>query len=292
MDQEERTLRGKYAIVGIGETPSRRTYPGRSSFSVVAEAARMAISDAGLRRQNIDGLITRGELMDPTQFAEYLGLAPAYVCGVVQHGATPAHGVATAAAAINAGLCDTVLVAMGGTRDPESGVLGIGEGGDHGPGIGTEWETPYGPVAGAGGGYGLMKMRHMHEYGTTDEQFARIAVAQRFNALKNPNAVFEGRPLTLEDVLSSRYTNEPLHLLESVMPCGGAGACIVTTADRAKSLPNHPVYILGAGGSTTDHEFLWQSPRITTTPVAVSARRALEMARYAPKDIQLAEFYD
>jgi len=287
-----RTLRGKYAIVGIAELPSRRTYPGRSTYSLCVEAARIAIQDAGLKKQNIDGLITRGEMIDPTLFAEVMGIAPAFLSGVVQHGASPAHGVVVAAAAINAGMCDTALVVMGATRDPESGIMGIGEGGGRGPSIGAEWVGPFGTAAGAGGGYGLMKQRHMYEYGTTEEQFAQIAVNQRFNAMTNPNAVFQGQALNLDDVLNSRYTNDPLHILESVMPCGGANAVIVTTADRAKTLPNRPVYILGAGGSTSDHEELWQAPRVTTTPVVVSARRALEMSGYAPKDIQLAEFYD
>jgi acetyl-CoA acetyltransferase len=145
---------------------------------------------------------------------------------------------------------------------------------------------------GANTGYGLMKRRHMYEYGTTDEQFAKMAVNQRFNALKNPNAVFKDEPITVDDVLNSRWVNEPLHLLESVMPCGGAAACIVTSADRAKSLPNSPVYILGAGAGATSHDAIWQADRITTSPVVVSARKALEMAGYSAKDIEFAEFYD
>ena len=89
----------------------------------------------------------------------------------------------------------------------------------------TEFEVPYGPVAGMNGPYGLMKQRHMYEYGTTQEQFAKMAVNQRFNALKNPNAVFKDQPITVDDVLNSRFINEPMHILESVMPCGGAAAC-------------------------------------------------------------------
>ena len=115
------TLRGKTAIVGIGEVPTRRTYPGRSSFSLCTEAARMAIADAGLTKQDLDGLVTRGEDVDPTQLAEYMGLHPAFCTGVTQHGASGAHSVVVAAAAINAGLANTVLCVLGGTRDPAVG---------------------------------------------------------------------------------------------------------------------------------------------------------------------------
>lgn len=138
----------------------------------------------------------------------------------------------------------------------------------------------------------MMKHRHMYEFGTTQEQFARMAVNQRFNALTNPNAVFQGEPITVDDVLNSRMVNDPLHLLECVMPCAGAAACIVTSAERAKSLPNPPVYILGAATGVSDHDTLWQADRITTTPVAISARKAYEMAGYGPRDMQLAQFYD
>jgi hypothetical protein len=82
-----------------------------------------------------------------------------------------------------------------------------------------------------------------------------------------------------------------LHILESVMPCDGAAACIVTTAERAKALPNRPVYILGAGLEQGAGN-IWQAPRITTTPTKVSAAKAFKMAGYAPPDMQFAEFYD
>jgi acetyl-CoA acetyltransferase len=119
-----------------------------------------------------------------------------------------------------------------------------------------------------------------------------MAVPQRFNALTYPNAVFRGQPLTIEDVLNSRVVNDPPHWLECVMPCEGAAACLVTSAERAKSWPHPPVYLLGAGAGVSYHDTIWQSPRMTTTPVVVSARKAYEMAGYAPKDIQFAECYD
>ncbi len=287
------SLRGKTAIVGIGEIPTQRTYPGRSTYSLCAEATRLAITDSGLRKADIDGLITSGEHIGPLDLAEYMGLHLSYCEGITQHGSTGAHTVAAAAAAISSGLANTILCVLGGARDPAA----AGSGPNAPQGLPpatklTEFEVPYGPVAGMNGPYGLMKQRHMFEYGTTQEQFAKITVNQRFNALKNPNAVFKDQPITVDDVLNSRFINEPMHILESVMPCGGAAACIVTTAERARSLPNPPVYILGAAAGVTDHDILSQAPNITTTPVVTSARKAYEMAGYGPKDMEYAQFYD
>ena len=93
-------------------------------------------------------------------------------------------------------------------------------------------------------------------------------------------------------MLNSRFTNDPLHLLESVMPCSGANAVIVTSAERAKALPNPPVYILGAGGPATSHYEIWQEDHMTTSPATVSAPTALEMAQCSIRDVEFAQFYD
>jgi acetyl-CoA acetyltransferase len=253
----------------------------------------MAIADAGLRKEDVDGLVTRGSDVSPMDLAEYMGLQVGFCEGVTQHGSSGAHSVAVAAAAITAGLAHTVLCVFGGTRDPAVGGFGPGVARGIPPASkGSEFEAPFGPAPGANTGYALMKRRHMYEYGTTQEQFAKMAVNQRFNALTNPHAVFQGQPITVEDVLTSRMVNDPLHLLECVMPCGGAAACLVTSVERAQSLPHPPVYLLGAGAGVSDHDTIWQSPRMTTTPVVTSARKAYEMAGYRPKDIQFAEFYD
>ena len=287
------TLRAKAAIVGIGEIPTLRTYPGRSTHSLCAEATRLALVDTRLRKEDVDGLVTRGSDISPMDLAEYMGLHVSFCEGVTQHGSSGAHSVALAASAINAGMANVVLCVLGGTRDPAAGGIGPGVARGTPPATKlTEFETPFGPAMGANTGYGLMKQRHMYEFGTTQEQFAKMAVDQRFNALTNPNAVFHDQPITVQDVLDSRMVNDPLHLLESVMPCGGAAACIVTSAERAKSLPNPPVYILGAAAGVTDHDTIWQSSRITTSPVTISARKAYEMAGYGPRDMQLAQFYD
>jgi acetyl-CoA acetyltransferase len=282
------SLRAQAAIVGIGELPTRRTAPGRTTVALMAEAAHLALEDAGIRKEDLDGVVTNAETVNPLTFAEYIQIQPAFCEGATLHGASGSQSIAIAAAAINAGLAHTVLCVLGGVRAPDPGIPLASSARS----VGSEWEAPYGPGAVATGRYALIKRRHMHEFGSKDEQFAKIAVDQRFNALKNPNAVFHGQPITLEDVVSSRWVNEPLHLLECVMPCAGAAAAIITSAERARTFRNRPVYVLGAGAGATTHDVLWQEPRATTTPVAISAPRAFQMAGYGPRDMQFAEFYD
>ncbi len=291
------TLRAKAAIVGIGELPTRREYPGRSMYGLCAEAARIAIEDAGLTKADIDGLVVEGGNVTPAAMADYLGMRPNFSTGVSMQGATGATSTLVAASAINAGICHTCLIVVGSARDtgaerpPGARPGGGGPPGGGGGSIGAEFEQPFGPAQGAGTGYALTYRRHMHEYGTTPEQMAKLAVDQRFNALNNPNSAFQGQPITVDDVLNSRYINEPLHILECVMPAAGAAACVVTTAERAKSMRHRPVYILGVGLEQANAN-IWETDRITTTPARVSAQRAFQMAGYGPKDMQFAEFYD
>jgi acetyl-CoA acetyltransferase len=260
-------------------------------YGLCAEAARLAIEDAGLRKEDIDGLITEGGSVSPGAMAEYIGIRPTFATGVTMMGASGATATMVAAAAIHAGLCNYVLIAIGAVRDPETGARRGGGGGGGAGSIGAEFEQPFGPAQGAGTGYAMMYARHMYEFGTTPEQMAKLAVDQRFNGVSNPNSAFFGEPITIDDVLNSRYINWPLHLLECVMPCSGAAACIVTSAERAQALPNKPVYILGAG-MEQGTPAVWQRERITTTPARVSAAKAFAMAGYSPKDMQFAQFYD
>ena len=282
------SLRAQAAIVGIGEIPTQRAYPGRTTLSLMAEATHLALTDAGLRKEHLDGVITNVPAVSPLTFAEYMQLPVGFSEGMAVQGASGAQSIAVAAAAIHAGLATTVLCVLGGVRNPDPGTPSAGSARS----VASEWEQPYGPGTAATGRYALLKRRHMYEFGTTDAQFAKIAADQRFNALNNPNAVFQGQPITVEDVLESRWVNEPLHLLECVMPCSGAAAAIVTSAERATSFRNRPVYLLGAGAGATTHDVVWQEQNLTTTPVAISARKAFAMAGYGPKDMQFLEFYD
>lgn len=287
------SIRGRTAIVGFHELPTRKEYPGRSALGLMADAARGAIRDAGLRKEDIDGLIAP-EGINSITVAEYVRIQPAYTASMTAHGASGTASVATAASIVAAGLANYVLCVFGESRPRGSSRL-RGQETQRAPGRpsrASEWELPFGPVIAANGGYGLIKQRYMHRYGATPEQFAKCAADERFNAAANPNAVWYQQPVTVEDVLNSRYTNDPLHLLECVMPCSGAAAVIVTSAERAKALRQPPVYVLGASGPATRHDVIWQEDDVTATPVTMSAPAALQMAQYGPRDIQFAEFYD
>jgi acetyl-CoA acetyltransferase len=279
-------LRGEAAIIGFAELPTLRSNPGRSSIGLMGDAARIAIHDAHIRVQDVDGLVTEGGIMYPGFVSEYLGLRVRFATGSSMMGASGATGVTLAAMAVQNGLANYVLVVIGSARNPAIPVAPPGQ-----PSMRSEIEDPYGMSAGANTGYAMMYKRHMEEYGTTQEQLAHIAVNERFNTLENENSAFKGQPITHQDVMDSRYVNYPLRLLESVMPCGGAVAVIVTTAERAAASLNKPVYILGAGIGT-DPLMGWQRDKLTETPVARSAPTAFAMSGYTPKDMEFAQFYD
>ena len=282
-------LRGKAAIVGIGETVHRRSWPNRSSLGLAAEAAAEAIQDAGLRREDIDGMITVSTSFLPQRMAEYIGVRPtAFASAVGMNGATSGAALTIAAAIVDAGIANYILFVNGNARDPENpeSFSPI----QSRPDFASEFIAPYGPAVAANTNYGLLYSRHMHQYGTKPEQLARIAVNQRFNAMKNPLAALRD-PITVDDVLNSRYVNYPLHLLECVMPSAGGIAFIVTTAERARTLRRPPVFLLGAGVSQ-GYENSWLTPDFCQTATAFSAPAAYRMAGYGPKDVEFAEFYD
>ncbi|MBI4283868.1 MAG: thiolase family protein [Chloroflexi bacterium] len=288
------SLKGKAAIVGYGCTkPVRKSEDTVSGL--MAHAAAQAIEDAGLQKRDIDGLLTHaaGVGIDDwcSVFSEYLQIRPTMASTPGIMGANGAGMVWRAAAAIEAGLCNYVLCVGGSASETASAARSQrGGGGLRTGGPGTEFDSPYG-AAGAPSGYALVAQRHAHEYGTTDEQRARIAVDQRFNACANPTAIFYGQPITVDDVLNSRMISTPLHLLECVMPAIGAVAYVITSAERAKTLRHPPVYLLGAG-ECISHGSIAGSPRMTESPGAVSARRAFEMAGVRPGDINMASIYD
>ena len=280
------SLRGEAAIIGIGELPTSRATFGRSMVGLMGDVGRIAIHDAHIRVQDVDGLVTEGGTVYPGFASEYLGIRPRFATGASMMGASGATGVTLAAMAVQNGLANYVLVVIATARNP---VIPPEAGGP--PSARSEFEDPHGMSAGANTGYGMMYVRHMEEYGTTEEQMAYMAVNERFNTLENPNSVFNGQPITHDDVMNSRYINYPIKLLETVMPCAGAAAVIVTSAERAKHSLNRPVYVLGSG-IATDPLMGWQRDKLTETPVARSAPTAFSMSGYTPRDMQFAEFYD
>ena len=130
-------------------------------------------------------------------------------------------------------------------------------------------------------------MRHMHQYGTTSEQLAEIAVATRKWAQLNPKAMMRD-PLTIDDVLSSRWIAYPFHLLDCCLVTDAGGAVVVTSAERARDLKKKPVWVLGSGEATT-HLSMANMPDLTTTPAAISGPRAFAMAGVKHADIDVVD---
>lgn len=283
------TLNKRCALVGVAEIPPERTTPGVTTLEMIARVSRMALMDSGLAPADIDGLIVGPQVGEtpqhvPATVAEYLGLQPRFADIVDLGGASGAGMVWRAAAAISAGMCETVLCVLGNTRDPGN----VSRSPNRNP-I-REFDVPYG-ASGANQAYAMIAQCHMAEFGTTPEQLALVPVKQRANAMLNPAAVFHGKPIGIDDVLNSPMVMSPLRLLEVVMPCGGGAAVIVTSADRAENMDKAPVYLLGAGERVT-HRALSQAPRLTTSPLAPAISDAYSMAGVGPGDIDFLSIYD
>ena len=285
------SLSKSVAIVGVDESDEIGICEGKSSLILHAEAARNALRDAGIDKSEVDGLLTAGPSI--MQLAEYLGIQPSYMDGTTVGGSSFVIQVEHAAAAIEAGLCNVAVITHGemgysarrGTAsrgvdprryaDPESPA--------------AQFEFPYG-VGGPPSTYALAATRHMHQYGTTHEQLAEIAVATRKWAQLNPKA-FMRDPLSIDDVLSSRWIAYPFHIYDCCLVTDAGGACVIVGADRARSLPKKPVWLLGSGESLT-HQSLINNPDLTQTPARHSGERAFKMAGLTRKDIDVVEVYD
>lgn len=282
------SLRGSAAIVGAAETPPRRTTPGMTTLDMIAVTAGKAVADAGMEPDEIDGLLVGPQVGEtpqhvPATVAEYLGLAPSYADLVDLGGATGAGMVWRAAAAIAAGMCETALCVLGNVRTDVS---------PRSPNRNPirEFDVPYGG-SGANQAYAMVANRHMADFGTTPAQLAQIPVFERRNAALNPDAVFHGRPITVDDVLASPLVVSPLRLLEIVMPCGGGAAVVVTSPVRARRSRHRPVWLRGAGEKVT-HRALSQAPTLTTSPLAAAIGDAYAMAGAGPGDLDVLSLYD
>ncbi|MDP2727572.1 MAG: thiolase family protein [Dehalococcoidia bacterium] len=290
------TLKNKVALVGIGETKIGKL-PGMGVAQLQAQAAKRAIEDAGLSKEDIDGVFLPPPyfalMMQPaTRVIEYLGLTAKagthFSAGLDAGGASPCSLVMAAAAAINAGLCETALCVYGDTQATGPSGKGLSaiklsRGTD-------EWELPYG-IGTPGQDFALVAQHHMHEYGTTSEQLAAIAVTCRKHAALNPIAQRK-EPLTIQDVVNSRMLAAPLHQLDFCLVSDGGGAVIVTSAERARDMRKRPVWLLGVGAGNT-HKIISQAPNLSQHLAAKEAgRMAFQMAGLTPKDVDVAEVYD
>lgn len=279
------SIKGKAAIAGVYEHPLRWA-PHKTQYQIMAESARGALDDAGLSIKDVDGLFTSGVSgMGIVSLAEHLNLNPDFLDSNSIGGSSFVSHTAHAAAAIAAGYCNVALILYGSKWSSDR--FAIGTGGASGGDPSEQFENCYGPTT--VGDYALTAQRHMHEFGTTSEQLAEIAVTMRRHASMNPHAKFRD-PITVDDVLSSRLVSSPLHLLDCCMISDGGGAVVVTSAERARDLKKKPVNLLGAAEACYHTSAGVRD--LTNAAAKQSGPKALERAGVAHKDINMAMVYD
>jgi acetyl-CoA acetyltransferase len=278
------SLRGRAAIVGVAESDLGEVGPGYTPLDLIGQATVRALDDAGLEKKDVDGLFSASAYyhMPTLSVGEYLGIRPRYSDATNMGGSSFISHLFHATTAIDAGLCEVALITYGSTQRSGGGSLVSGS-------EALPFEAPYEPRYPVSM-YALAASRHMHEYGTTREQLAEVAVAAREWAKMNPKA-FVREDLSVEDVLSSRMVSSPLSVLDCCLVTDGGGAAIVTSVERARSLRKPPVYLLGAGEAHW-HRNISQMPDLTVTAASESAPRAFEMAKLGPDDVNVVMLYD
>jgi acetyl-CoA acetyltransferase len=285
--------RGKAAIVGAVDVASPTGKLGRSVRSLEVDMIRTALDDAGLAIGDVDAVCSATGMMASMELAEYLRVQPRWTDNTMTGGSSFEVHVDHAAAAIAAGQCEVAVIVYAQTPRTRGqsmeGMASMMSGMSGGMPL-MEWDLPHGlgiPAA----SYSLAATRHMAEYGTTSEQLAAIAVSTREWAAMNPNARYQ-EPLSVDDVLASPYVAEPLHKLDCCLVTDGAGALVLTSAERAGDLRRPPVYVLGTGTSHTHAMSISQMPDLTVTAGAVSGPQAFARAGLRPDDVDVVEIYD
>ncbi|WP_397399752.1 thiolase C-terminal domain-containing protein [Phenylobacterium sp.] len=273
------------AVVGAAETTQMGRIPDVSVIGLHADAALNAMADCGLKPSDIDGVACAG--ISPTELAHYLGITPTYADGTSVGGCSFMLHVRHAAAAINAGLCTTVLITHG-----ESGKSRVGAGGfARAPSsLMGQFEMPYG-VTSPPTMFTVPVLRYLKTYGLTEEDLAWISVIQREWAAKNPRASFKD-PITVDDVLNSPMIAWPFRLLMCCLVTDGGGALILTSAERAKDFKTKPVYVLGTGESVETPLVSQMEDFTSSKAFRVSGKKAFDEAGLKRADVDHLMIYD
>lgn len=293
--------RDKCAIVGIGETEFSKA-SGVSELTLATAATLAAVKDAGLQPTDIDGIVRCDmDNVRSNDLAHTLGLKDLDYWGEAGPGGTaPAAMIAQAIAAILTGQATTVLVyrslngrsgqrfGLGAENSPRT----VGGGGTY-----DEFFLPYGLIS-PGHVFSMFAKRHMIEFGTRQEDFGAVALTCRNRALNNPGAMMYGRPLTMDQYLSSRVISDPLHLYDFCLETDGACAVIVTTAERAADLRRPPALIRAVAQGTgfgvqpgVGFPALMRED-LTSLPSKAVAPKLFRRAGLGPQDIDVAQLYD
>src|ERR1700761_296734 len=273
-------------ITGVGLT-SYGKHEGSSSLDLMTQAAELAITDAGLKRSEIDGVLCGYSTVSPhimlaTVFAEHFGIRPSYAHAVQVGGATGLAMTMLAHHLVDAGVAKNVLVVGGENRltgqSRDASIVALAQVGH------PDYEVPLGPTIPAY--YGLVASRYMHEYGVTEEDLAEFAVLMRANALTHPGAQFH-EPITVGDVLASKPVASPLKLLDCC-PVSDGGAAFVVSREPTNTAR---VKIRGCAQAHT-HQHATAAPALSELGAEISIAKAKEASGVAISDVRYAAIYD
>jgi len=293
-DARDMLKKHRIVIAGVGETEQGKI-PNKSSFQFLSEASKLAIQDAGIKKSDVDGLVTAFSLVEHTfmhctTFADYFGLKPRYFSSVAIGGATAVWMAAEAAMAIASGQAEVVLCVRGDNTlsgISSSGMVALIREMCH-----AEFEFPYGLTT--PGGYALAAQRYLYEYGLKREHLAAVAVTMRKHARMKENAMNK-EPLSIDDVLKSRIIAEPLSKYDCSIISDGGAAFIVTTEEKAKALGiKKPLVYLWGMGQGYSHQYLTTLKDLNQIYNAVesSGQKAFQTAGITTKDVDIAFLYD
>ena len=277
-------MRGAVAIAGLAEYGLGVAPEGSTAVDVMGHAALNALADANLTPADVDGLFAASTQLPwaSVNLGEWLGVQPRYSDSTQLGGSSFMAHLHHAALAIAGGACEVALVAYGSTQRTAGRAKASVQEIDPG-------EAPYRPMNPVTG-YALAASRHMHEFGTTREQLAEVAVAARRWAQRNPNA-WSKKDLTIDDVLNAPMICDPLGVKDCCLVTDGGAAVVVTSAQRARELTDRPAFLLGAGEAHS-HRHISHMPDLTTTSAVQSGGRAFAMAGLAPGDVDTLQLYD
>src|SRR3954447_24431409 len=273
------------AIVGAAEAQMGLALPGLSAADVMAQAALAALADAGLDATEVDGVFAAATQLPwaSVTLAEDLGIQPRYTDSTMTGGASPMTHLNHARAAIAAGLCEVAVIGYGSTQRSVGRATASVQELD-------PWEAPYRPMLPIAA-YALAASRHMHEFGTTPEQLAWVAVSARRWAQRRGDPAWSQDDLTIEDVLASPRVCDPLGVRDCCLVTDGGGALVVTSAARARDLRGTPVHLLGAAEAQT-HRHVSAMADLTRTAAVDSGARAFAEAGLRPADVTSVQVYD
>ncbi len=277
----------RVAVVGAAPSDCGRV-DDKTAFQLNFQGTKRALADAGIDKSEVDGFMSVSGTLPPVELAEYLGLRPDWVDSTAHGGSVWEFMVEHAAAAIAQGLVEVVVLTYGSTQRADlkkklrMANLSFGT---RGP---VQFAAPFGhPV---GSHYAMVARRHMHEFGTTIEQLAEVAVSTRYNAGFNPDAYYRD-PITIDDVVDAPMVWDPLTKLHCCIRSDGGGAIVLTSEERARDCAKAPVWVLGTGEAIS-HTTMSEWDDFTESPCVRSGKLAFARAGVTPDDIDTAQVYD